>query len=125
MMAATRKLPPKRELVLMALMSMATSKEAAEVAGVSERTLRRWRAEPSFEAAVREARQQAIREAIGRLHGLLNEGIDAIRRNATCGGPSVELRAGVAIIERVFQGAELLDLQDRLSAVEKTVRGEL
>jgi len=39
-----------------------------------------------------------------------------------CGSPAVELRAAVAVIEQGFRGAELLDLAERVVALEGKVK---
>jgi hypothetical protein len=39
------------------------------------------------------------------------------------GSPAVELRAAVAVIEHAFKGAELLDLAERIRALEQSEPG--
>jgi hypothetical protein len=38
----------------------------------------------------------------------------------TCGTPTTELRAAVAVIEHAFKGADLVDLADRVATLEAT-----
>ena len=81
--------------------------------------MHRWLREPAFEAVYRDARQAAARMAVGHLHGLLAKATETLERSLTCGIPAVELRAAVAIIEQAFRGAELVDLTERLGALEE------
>jgi hypothetical protein len=112
----------KREQAIAALLESPTITEAAQVVGVGEKTLRRWLAEPEFQAAYRDARQEAVRMAVGRLQGLLVKATETLERTMSCNSPAIELRAAVAVIEQGFKGAELLDLAERLAALESKVK---
>ena len=68
--------------------------------------------QPAFQAAYREAREQTVRRAVGRLQGLL----------ATCGTAEIELRAAVAVFELAYKGGEAIDLAERVSALEAGAR---
>ena len=118
-MTAGTKQNRKREVAIAALLSSPTIEQAAQLAGIGEKTLRRWLAEPDFQALYRDARQEAVRTAVGRLQGLLAEATEALRRAMTCGSPAVETRAALAVIEQAFKGAELLDLGQRVEALER------
>jgi hypothetical protein len=60
--------------------------------------------------------------AVGRLQGLIGRAVETLERQMTCGQPAVELRAAVAVIEQSFRGAELVDLAERVSDLEKKER---
>src|SRR4051812_8384746 len=55
------------ELILVALASGQTAKRAANLAGVSERTVHRRLADPAFRARVQHARNLVVEQALGRL----------------------------------------------------------
>jgi hypothetical protein len=88
---------------------------AATAIGIGEKTLRRWLAEPEFQADYGSARERAVKIAVGRLQGLLSKATDTLERTMTCGNPATEIRAAVAVIEHGFRGAELLDLAERIA----------
>ena len=118
------KLDRRREAAIAALLTTSTIGGAAKTVGVSESTLRRWLAEPDFQACYREAREQAVRMAVGRLQALLARAGDALERAMICGTPSVEVRAAGIVIQEAFKGTELLDLAERVAALEESARQE-
>ena len=62
-----------------------------------------------------------------RLQGLLAKAAETLAQTMETGTPSVALRAAVAVIEQAYKGAELLDLAERVRALEESEprRGEL
>ncbi len=111
------------ERLIAALLSEPTVAAAAKTAGMSERTARRRLAEADFQAAYRDARAQAVTGAVGRLQGLLAKAAGTLERAMDSGSPAVEVRAAVAAFDLAYRGAELLDLAERVEALE-TVKGE-
>ena len=69
--------------------------------------------------AVLAPNRDAVQIAVGRLQSLLAKATETLDRSLTCGSPSVETRAALAVIDQAFKGAELLDLGERLAALEK------
>jgi len=57
----------KKEEAIAALLIQRNTEEAAKVAGIGTNTLPRWLKVPEFQAANREARRDAFRQAIARL----------------------------------------------------------
>jgi hypothetical protein len=108
----------KREQAIAALLERPTISEAARAVGIGEKTLRRWLAEPEFKAAYQDIREQALRIAVGHLQGLLASAAEALERAMTCGTPGVEVRAAGIVIQEAFKGVELLDLAERVAALE-------
>ena len=56
---------------------------------------------------------------MGRLQGLLAKATDTLDRTMTCGSPAVEARAALAVIEQAIKGAEMLDVGQRVEALER------
>jgi hypothetical protein len=108
----------KRDQAIAALLGANTITEAARAAGIGEKTLRRWLAEADFQAAYRDARAQAVTGAVGRLQGLLSKAAGTLERAMDSGSPGVEVRAAVAAFDLAYRGAELLDLAERIAALE-------
>ena len=104
---------------LAALLAEPTIVQAATTAGISESTLARWLAEPSFRARHREARRQVVEQAISALQRATGEAVEALRLNLTCGVPAAEISAAKAIIEQAIKGVELVDLAERVEALEQ------
>ena len=75
----------RKEAAIAALMTAPTVGQAAEMVGVGEATLRRWMAsEPGFQAAYRDARSQALRQAVERVGGMLAKASETLERKMVC-----------------------------------------
>lgn len=108
----------RQEQAIAALMTEPTIDAAAVRAGISPNTLGRWLREPSFLAAYRDARRAVVESAVARIQDAAGEAVTALRRNLTCGRAGDEIRAAVAILDHAARGVELLDLAERLDALE-------
>lgn len=118
-----QKLMRKQERVIAALLSEPTVTAAAEKAGVGERTLRRWLLLPDFQDAFRAARRQIVEDALSQLQGATGEAVATLRRNLKCGRAGDEIRAAIAILDQSSRATELIDLQERLTALESRTVG--
>jgi hypothetical protein len=116
------KLSRKHEQAIAALLEQPTIEAAAKACGVGEATLGRWLQEDRFRHAYRRARTQVLELAISRLQQATGEAVQALRSNLKCGVPSVEVRAALGILEQAIRGAELLDVQERLEALEELLQ---
>jgi hypothetical protein len=115
----------KQEALLAALLTEPTLARAAAKAGVSEATVHRWLLLPEFQAAYRRARRQIVEAAIGQLQQATGEAVETLRRNLTCGHAGAEIRAAAAILDQAIRGLELVDLEERLAALENAdAKGE-
>jgi transposase-like protein len=110
----------KQEEAIAALLTQRNIDEAATSIGIAPNTLLKWMKQPEFQAAYREARRDAYRQAIARLQQgpqrprpwLLKTLIDA---NTPA---SVKVRAAEAIFNHAAKAIEIEDLDARLSALE-------
>jgi hypothetical protein len=122
MTAAGRGHGQKRERLedraLVALLSEPTIAQAATKARVSESTLLRWLAEPSFKSRYRDARRQAVELAIAGLQQATSAAVEALGRNMRCGAPASEIAAAKAVLDFAVKGVELVDLAERVEALE-------
>jgi hypothetical protein len=110
-----------REKAIAALLSAPTLAQAAKKAGLSKATLYRWMQEPDFKAALRAARRGVVDATIGRLQAVTTEAVTALHKALTCTTPTVRVSAARAILEFSFRSVELMDLEERLSALEQRV----
>ena len=62
---------------------------------------------------------EALRDAVERVRDLVPSATATLARALVVGVSPVELRAAVAVMDLAFRGAALLDLTERLAALEK------
>jgi hypothetical protein len=104
---------------LAALLCEPTIAQAATKADISESTLLRWLAEPSFKARYRDARRQVVELAVTGLQQATSEAVETLNRNLQCGVPSSEIAAAKTILDFAVKGVELVDLAERVEALEQ------
>ncbi len=109
------------EAAIAALLSQRNHDEAAQMDGVSKRTLIRWLKLPEFQSAYREARRAAIFQANARLQQAASiAATTLIKLMVDASTPSaVRVRAADCILARGNQGLENEDLEARLAALER------
>jgi hypothetical protein len=118
MLGHGEKLTRKQEQAIGALLSEQTLAGAAEKVGVNEVTLRRWLKLPDFLAAYREARREVVEKSVAQLQQSSWAASTTLLRLLAADSESVRLRAATAILEHAGRGVELLDLEERLTALE-------
>jgi hypothetical protein len=114
------KLTTKQEAAITALLTATSISNAAAKVGVNEKTIRRWLADPAFDAEYRAARRQAVGQAVALLQQLSSAAVVVIARiMADPQAPAgVKLRAAVSVLELAIKSVELEDLEARLAALE-------
>jgi predicted transcriptional regulator len=125
----TERLSPAQSAALVALLAGARMTEAADAAGVTDRTVRSWLAtDPDFRAALLEAHSASWRGAVARLSELAGKAVAALEDVLDDEGATgaTKIRAAEVILERVEKTLELEDLAKRLEALEQAAaeRGE-
>lgn len=108
----------KQHAAIVALLESQTLEEAAGKVGISPSTVARWMKRDDFQAAYRKARQEVFEIGLSRLQTLSVDAVQALKRNLTCGRPTAEIRAAGVILEHARHGVEILDVADRLAALE-------
>ena len=106
---------------LQALLAEPTITRAAEAAGIGERTLRRWLAEPAFRAAVNAARRESFGQAIGLTQKYAPVAVATLVKvmQEASGGPSAKVSAAATMLKFGREGIELDDLAARVEALEQ------
>jgi hypothetical protein len=108
----------KQDRAILALLTEPTVEAAARSADVAPATIWRWTQQADFRSRLRNARRAVVEGAIGRLQQAATEAVDALRRNLTCGTPSVEVRAATAILDLSLKAVELFDVAERVEQLE-------
>jgi hypothetical protein len=108
----------KQDKAILVLLTEPTVEAAAKTADVSDVTIWRWMKQPDFRAELRDARRAVVEGAIGRLQQAATEAVDTLRKNLSCGTPSVEVRAATAILDQAVKAVELFDLAERIEHFE-------
>jgi transposase-like protein len=99
--------------------------EVAERLGITERTLRRWRARNDFQAALSAAQGEALRVAAAQLAGLADDAVKTLRQEVQNGGSSsARLRAAGLVLDNLAKMAELADFAERLDRLERSLSHE-
>lgn len=122
-MAISGALSTKQSKAIAALLSSKTVLSAADLAGVSARTLTRWLADDDFKAALLEAESGAIDAATRRLIGLQGKAIDTLEetmadRQAL---PGIRMRAAQSILDFLMRLRDLRNIETRLAALEAII----
>jgi hypothetical protein len=123
MRAEGSKLNRKQEAVIAALLIEPTHEAAALKCGISEATVQRWLHLPEFKAAYRAARAEVLEQTISRLVGATAEALETLRALLSCDKASVRATAALGILDRAARGVELLDVLERLEALEARAAG--
>lgn len=124
-----RGLRPAQSRALRALLEGVSLEEAAILAHVSQRTLRRWRSDPAFAATLLESQRGVLDAAAGDLQGACQSAVRALRHVVERGGESVPISAVISaarvILELAARFREGADLDKRISALEGALAGSL
>ena len=116
----------KQHKAIAALLSEATIASAAAKVGITESTLYRWLQDDTFNEAYRQARREAVGQAVARLQQLSSSAVfvlaSVMADKAT--PPSTRVIAAKAIIEYALQAVQLEDLQARVEALEAVIGGK-
>jgi hypothetical protein len=118
-MRGQKKLSPRQEAALVALLAEPTYSAAAARARVAEATLYRWLKLPAFQAAYRDLRRQAVEGAVAHLQQATAKAVEALCRGLTCGTPAAEIRAARVVIDQAAKWTELIDLTERVEDLER------
>lgn len=100
-----------------------TVAESATAAGVSEATAYRRFKVPAFAARVRELRAAMVATALGRLTDGMTAAADALNELVQSAEADAKFKAAKAVIELALRVREQVDLEERLAAVERALKG--
>lgn len=113
-----------KEKALVALVESPSIADAAEKCGLSKETLFRYLKDKDFVRNYRQARRSVMESGIAEMQHATSEAVQTLKRNLTCGNPFAEVSAARAILDNALKGSEILDLSERLEALENAVSKE-
>lgn len=108
----------KWEQAIAALLAEPTHALAAAAAGISLATLRTWLKLPEFQAEYGRARQRVLEGVVGRLLRDSDTAVTTLNRAMRSGETGPAIRAACAVLDHAVKGVEVLDLANRLAAIE-------
>lgn len=108
----------RRTKAALALAHGATTDEAGQTAGVTGRTVRRWREEPAFRAEVTQLRREMLDDVLGQLGGAAVEAVKTLRAALDEQSAGVRVRAASVLLASLLTVREAVDVEERLAALE-------
>ncbi|HEY7184456.1 MAG TPA: hypothetical protein VIC84_23670 [Blastocatellia bacterium] len=123
-----RKLTPRQERAIEALLETSSVSEAAKVSRVGRRSLYRWLADPGFLAALREARAKVFDRTIEALSVAAKLAVDVLRevmsdeKSAAAETASVRVRAARVALGAMLRAHGLIELEERMRLVEQQMK---
>ena len=118
-MTGPEHLSARQQQALRALLEHPTIAAAAENCNLSERTLHRYLQDPDFGAVYREERRHLTDEVIAALQKSGTSAVAALRNALSNENAAVRVRAARAVLQYLFVGVELADLEERIKVLEE------
>lgn len=121
------KLTRKQEQAVISLLTCSTIGEAAKNTGISEVTLWRWLQLPGFTERYREARRQAVGQAVAMLQQATGEAVETLREvmHDKASRDSSRVAAAKSVLELAIKAVEIEDLQAKVEELEQIVAERL
>ena len=112
----------KKSRAIVALLSGKTNSQAAQSAGVTERTIYRWLSDPSFRSELSEAERQMIESATRQMSSLQEKAINVLDQLLESQDVSPQIRLSTAkSILRLSLGYRDRNIERRLYELEVLV----
>jgi AraC-like DNA-binding protein len=114
----------RKELAIAALLAAPTLAEAAQVCGVSERTLRRWLQDETFARRYRRERTRLLESSVNLLRQKSVAAVETLAEVADNkqSPASARVSAARSLVELAIKGAEVQDLEERITELEQVER---
>jgi hypothetical protein len=110
----------RQEQAIAALLEHGTVAAAAAASGVGRATLHRWLDAPAFARAYARARADVLTHALGALQAASGDAVATLRAAMQGAGSPVQVSAARAVLDHALRAAELLDLTERVEALERS-----
>ena len=116
----------QRQAALDALITGATVKQAAEAAGISEKTVRRWLDEPAFAAEIAEARRTITNNIMAAVKSKAVQATDVLGEimSNQKASPYARVQAAKTVLDTAFKAIETAEIIDRIEKLEAAADDE-
>jgi uncharacterized membrane protein YqiK len=109
----------KDSILATAISAGASTAEAAEKAGLSQRTAQRRIADPEFQQQVAQLRSKLMARALDKMAENMTRAADAIARLIDADNPAISLRASRSMLTLSLRLHDALDLDQRITALKE------
>jgi hypothetical protein len=118
------KVEHKTDQAVAALISCGSIAEAAQVAGIGERTLYSWLTDRDFQEQYRTARREVVGQALAQLQRVSSLAVSTLAdiMSDKEAPASSRVSASKAVLELAIKAVELEDIMSRLDALEEEVQ---
>lgn len=119
-------LTPRKRKAIEALLTTCDTTKAAQAAGVSRDTVYRWLKQEVFKNALEAGAKEALESLSRSLVSISSKAIETLEAALAYDikAPSTRVRAADVILGRLLQLKELVNLEERVSELERTVRND-
>ena len=126
-MSQKRRLTPRQDQAIQALLSKGSICRAAEAAGVSRRTLTRWLQDAWFRGRYLRARGQMLQEIVAMCHARAASAVErlASEMDNKGGTPTSRISAAREILSVTLGAAAAADFEERLARMEEQLDAKL
>lgn len=114
-------LTPKQVKAIAAIIASPSYEQAAQKTGVTSRQMRRWRHDPVFAAALKEAQGELIEDACRILLIAARPAAQRLLRIMASGDDGKALRAAAVLLAEAHKWHSLNDIEARLLALEHEI----
>ncbi|MFZ5919306.1 MAG: hypothetical protein ACOYZ7_20430 [Chloroflexota bacterium] len=117
-------LSANQQRAIAALLSEPTIRDAAKKAGIGERTLYRYLADPMFKAELRKRQDEILAATTAALVGMTGDAVATLRavmQNKDA-GDAVKVRAALGWLAHTRNAVELDDLAQRITELEERMK---
>lgn len=119
---STNGITVKQQKAITALLSERTTGAAAKRAGIGERTLYNWLADPVFRAVLREAEREVLETVTRRLSSGQALALDTLQKLIqSARHESTKLTACVSWLNMFIKYRDMKDIDERLTALEAAI----
>jgi len=111
----------KKEAAIAALLTQRNVEDAARAVGIGTQTLLRWLKIPEFVKEYRNARREAVQQAVARMQQATGAAGTVVLKLMTDPNvpAAVKLRAAECVFDRAMKGIELEDIEVRVAELER------
>ena len=113
------KLSARQLQVLPHLLTSPSYEEAARRSGITSKQIYSWLKQPAFQEELKKQRNSIFCEALASLKAAVQKAVQTLINLLEDGDPRIRLLASEKILLNTFKGAEFLEIEERIKALEE------